>query len=240
MEDIIPSTKHCDNINKIDKIIKNNQYAKLLKYDHFDDSLLKLINLVNLMIKSNYDVLKHVINNSINLENRDGRGSIIHVACEYRTKEVIEVIQLLIDNNVDLNCETSNGVRPIHVACRGQTKEVIQVLINNKVNLNCETKLKTQPIYIACHNQTKEVIQLLIDNKVDLNCNSTKGIQLYKIIWMPENHYLFDKKIRDIIEILLLILKKINTPIIMVPKYIRYDIIRMCVFYQICCVKSKN
>ena len=70
------------------------------------------------------------------------------------------------------------------------------------------------------------------NNNVNLCYKSENYINItpYKIIWMPANHHLFDKKIRAIVEILLLILKKINTPIIMVPKYIRYDIIRMFVF----------
>ena len=74
----------------------------------------------------------------------------------------------LISNTINLEYQDHNGWRPIHHACRYQTKDVIQLLIDKGVNLECRNNSGWRPIHHACRYQTKDVVQLIIDKGVNL------------------------------------------------------------------------
>ena len=116
----------------INKIIEDKEYEKLLEYNRFDWSYIK--DIYGLIKNIDSKIFMHIINNTINLEykNKKDNRSLMHYACIFHT---IEIIQLLINKNVNLECEDPNKWRPIHYACKYNTLDVIQLLIDKNVNL---------------------------------------------------------------------------------------------------------
>ena len=103
------SKAHTDNLDEINNIIANAnanaQYTKLLNYNEFDWLLFDSQNLEKIMENINSDVITHIINNTPNLECEiDEKLRPIHYVCKYQS---IDVIKLLVDKGVDLECQDS-------------------------------------------------------------------------------------------------------------------------------------
>ena len=71
---------------------------------------------------------------------------------------------------VDLECETSDGLRPIHFLCRYSTPEMIRYIIDKGVDLECETSDRWRPIHFLLYNSnaTPEIIRYISSKNVRL------------------------------------------------------------------------
>ena len=191
-------TSHRENLPKINRIIDNSDYDLLLNYTEFDwilfgESIDKLMeNVTN-------DIMIHIINNTLDLacDTDTNKWKPIHYMCQYQS---IDVIKLLIDKGVDLECETHDKWRPIHLVCRYRSIDAIKLLVDNEVDLECETDAKSKPIHLACTNQSIDAIKLLVDTGVDLECEDDNK-------WRPI-HYAC--RFRSIDAIKLLVDNKVN------------------------------
>ena len=114
-------------------------------------------------------------------------------------------IKLLIDKNVNSECQDIKCLRPIHYVCRFQTKNIIQLLIDKEVNLECEDDQGFRPIHFICQYQTYDTAKLLLDKNVNINCE-----RLNKLLWTPNSHRLLSEDLQNKIFLLLMIIKRKN------------------------------
>ena len=130
---------------------------------------MKHIDLLEILFKSNNsEIIKYIIDNSINLECEinDNKWKPIHYVCRYSTPDVIKY---LVDKGVDLECEDDKKWKPIHYVCRFSTPDVIKYLVDKGVDLECEQHEKWKPIHFICRYSTLDIIEYFINKKVDLN-----------------------------------------------------------------------
>ena len=106
-----------------------------------------------------------------------------------------ETLKYIFNNMIDLESETNDKWKLIHLACRYQSIDIIKFLIEKKVNLESETIIKNRPINIACCYQSIDVIKLLIENKIDLESETNSG-------WRPI-HYVCCYQSIDVIKLLI-------------------------------------
>jgi ankyrin repeat protein len=145
-----------------EKYIKNN-HNELFNYVKFDLQSKDFFEEISWRCKDE-KILKHVIDNAINLECEDNyKLRPIHYICKH---SIPEMIKYIIDKGVDLECETSWKLRPIHLICRFSTPEMIKYIIDKGVNLECENYYKQKPIHYICQYSTPEMIKYIIDKVV--------------------------------------------------------------------------
>lgn len=94
---------------------------------------------------------------------------LIHYACKYCH---INVIEYLISCGVNLEQQTLDKYRPIHLAIDNNNLTVVKLLLMHNVNVECKTILKWRPIHFATNNDNLEIVNLLIDLKVNLDCKT--------------------------------------------------------------------
>ena len=59
--------------------------------------------------------------------------------CRYYDKEnLIDIVRLLIDKNIDVNCKTEDGVNALHLVCRYQPQirlvDLVRLLVQHKID----------------------------------------------------------------------------------------------------------
>ena len=82
------------------------------------------------------------------------------------------IYKYIIDNCIDLECESDSTWRPIHYICRYSTPEMIKYIINKNVNLEVETENKWRPIHCICRYSTPKIIKYIIDKNVNLEAET--------------------------------------------------------------------
>ena len=157
---------HLDFQDKVKRHIENKKFNKLLDYKKFSFNELYDESFESLIRNGDAQIFSHVINNMINLEFEDNWRP-IHFVCRYGT---FEMLKLLVDKGVNLECENNDKWRPIHFVCRHGTFEMLKLLLDKGVNLECETNSKWRPIHFVCHYGTFEMLKLLVDKGVNLEC----------------------------------------------------------------------
>lgn len=130
------SKKHEDNIDEINNILTiaeseensdtaNSVYKKLLKYNNYKIELIykKKNNNLNknsfahMVENGPIDVIKHVIDNSMDLDFQNGnkKWSAVHYICKYGSPEVVD--HILDKKNINLSQKTKLGWMPLHLVC---------------------------------------------------------------------------------------------------------------------------
>jgi ankyrin repeat protein len=142
-----------------EKIIDNKQFDELLNYVKFDLNY----NFKNLLKNcKNEKILKHVIDNAIDLEcENDNKSRPIHFICENSTPEIIKYI---IDKDVNLECKNVWKARPIHYICEHSTPEMIKYIIDKGVNI----KFDNDNNYLKLEINIKENNKLSDEEKNDI------------------------------------------------------------------------
>lgn len=80
-----------------------------------------------------------------------------------------EIIKLLIENNFNINEQTSNGWTPLMFASKLNSVEIAKNLIKKNANLNLQNQDGLTALMIAAKLNNIEIVQLLIDNGADIN-----------------------------------------------------------------------
>lgn len=122
------------------------------------------------------DIIKKVIDNSIDFDSYDDNGSKpIHVACRYSNQNIIKYF---IDRGVDLNCSDIKGNKPIHYITEYQNNNdmiISHFLDNNLTVFNCNGML---PIHLISKNLSDwSNIQPFIDANCNLEAVSKEGFR---------------------------------------------------------------
>jgi len=75
------------------------------------------------------------------------------------------IIDIYIEKELNLECETNNKYKPIHFICDHSTPEmikyIIDIYIEKGLNLECKTKCDYRPIDFICSHSTPEMIKYI-------------------------------------------------------------------------------
>lgn len=177
------SKKFEDNESSIINAIIKENYDLLLNYvDYNLRILLVIITNINEMErenffdKSNDNVLKYIIDNSIDLLNQENYFS--HCLCQYAS---LDIIKYAMSKGIGMEVENDKKVRPIHIACQFRDLDVITAIVSNNIciNLEAEDTQGWRPIHYASHFSTPNVLKYLISLGVNLDAKTNDG---YKCI----------------------------------------------------------
>ena len=126
------------------------------------------------------DILKYILNNTVDLKCDDDGWRPIHYICRYSNRKMQEYI---IDRGIDLEYEVEKGEhkgwKPIHFICRYLTPWEQKYIIDKGVDLDCEIKEGEwkgwRPIHFICKYSTSGMIKYIINKGVNLECKIKGG-----------------------------------------------------------------
>ena len=169
-------TKHRAIVHGI--ILDQHAIRQLLRYNKFD--LIKMAenedNILSNFFKYCVDnnVIKHVIDNAINLEAMNlKKCRPIHFACGSGD---FFIIKYLVEKGINLECEDIHGWRPIHYVCKHQPLKVIKYLISKGVNLEAIGNNLHRPVHVICEYGKYDSIIYLIDKNVKLDVLTSSAL----------------------------------------------------------------
>lgn len=116
-------------------------------------------------------ILGHI---QADLSTLDPRGDLLITAI---THNDLDIIQVLIDFNSPLVCESSsNGLFPIHYTAKHHQIEVMQKLLDYKVPVDLVTKYdKRTALHLAVKSEHLETVRFLLEHKADPNSKDVYG-----------------------------------------------------------------
>lgn len=157
----VPSNKHCDNIKRIDEIIRSKNYKMLLDYTDFDiEKLFNEITDFKSFMEHELLVIIHIINNARNLEATIINGwQLIHVICLYSTK----LLQFIIKKGVNLNILEDSGMAPLHIVTKQDNLEAIKLLIAYGANLLITSPDGWNIMHYACKCGSLKTVTYLVE-----------------------------------------------------------------------------
>lgn len=157
----VPSNKHCDNIKRINEIIRSKNYKMLLDYVDFDiEKLFNEITDFKSFMENELLVIIHIINNAQNLEATIINGwQLIHVICLYSTR----MLQFIIKKGVNLNILEDNGMAPLHIVTKQDNLEAIKLLIAYGANPLITSPNGWNIIHYACKCGSLETVTYLVE-----------------------------------------------------------------------------
>jgi ankyrin repeat protein len=158
-----------NNFYAIESII--NKSTNLNFKTSLEENALHLI--IKSKINNKINIIKSLISkkiniNSCNLENQNP----LHLAIDDND---IDVSKLLLDNDIDINIETTNmHYTPILIASINNNIDICKLLLNYKLNINCQDIYGNSILSYAIINKSKELIKLFYD-KVNVNLVNVNG-----------------------------------------------------------------
>lgn len=79
---------------------------------------------------------------------------------------VTELLRMIKENEVDLNCENINGTRPIHSACKYKLDTIVKILLKNGADPNSQEAIEVgekSALHLAVENDAYEIARMLLD-----------------------------------------------------------------------------
>ncbi len=104
--------------------------------------------------------------------------------CRFYDKEnLIDIVRLLIDKNIDVNCKTNGGDNALHTVCLNYDKEnlieIVRLLIEKYIDVNCRNYNGWNALHFVCEYYNKEnlidIVRLLIEKNIDVNSKDDEG-----------------------------------------------------------------
>jgi ankyrin repeat protein len=98
----------------------------------------------------------------------------LHLFCQkYQDDNLIEIIQLLIQHGIDVNCKTNAGSNALTLLCEFYQKEnlieIIQLLIHHGIDINCKNTVGQNALVSLCLSYEKE-------NEIEVHCENESAI----------------------------------------------------------------
>jgi len=123
-------------------------------------------------------------------------------------KNLINILQILIENGADVNVKMPTGCSPLHHLCQyyqhDDLTDVIQLVVQNRADVNARSSIGWTPLHSLCENYEQkgdvlfESIKFLVEMGADVSAESSVG-------WTPL-HYLCNRSkkenLTDIIQLL--------------------------------------
>lgn len=165
--------KHIDNIIVVNDHIRTFQFDKLLQYNNYD--LTKMCMSLFCYYCKDYNVIKYVFDNSIDLECvlHSNNNKPIHYACLY---ENLMMVSYLIKKGVNIKDNSTFYGHPIHIACLQKNLPIVKCLFEHGADITVANPYGWIPIHFACLYDQFEMAKYLIKNKVNLEYEDNDGI----------------------------------------------------------------
>ncbi|KAM4694866.1 ankyrin repeat and SOCS box protein 3 isoform 1-T4 [Discoglossus pictus] len=111
--------------------------------------------------------------------------------------ERTDIIQLLLESDVDKECEDDFGITPLFISAQYGKYESLNMLLLHGANVNCQAKDKATPLFIAAQEGHDKCAELLLSKGADPNlfCNDDS--------WQLPIHAAAQMGQRKILELLL-------------------------------------
>ncbi len=125
--------------------------------------------------KSNEKVVKTLLDNDYNIEEKDSFGNSPLYEATYNGN--IDMVRLLLAYNADVNNPNNNGFTPLFATIgKKNSFEITKLLIENGANVNHVTKYGHPPLFKAASiKNRKEIIKLLVKKGADVNFKGEDG-----------------------------------------------------------------
>jgi ankyrin repeat protein len=102
--------------------------------------------------------------------------------------KVTDVIKLIQQKEVSVNCQNMNGTTALHVACVNQLSNIVKVLLHFLANPNLQELDfvgKRAPLHFAVENDNYEVCKLLLDFGANPNIKDAHNQTPYDFVTQP-------------------------------------------------------
>jgi ankyrin repeat protein len=112
------------------------------------------------------------------------RRNALLILCKYYNKDnLIDIVRMLIEKNIDVNCKTIEGWNALLLLCRYYKNEnlidIVRFLIEKNIDVNCITDDGLNALHLVCEYHKKEnlidIVRLLIEKNIDVNCKDDDG-----------------------------------------------------------------
>ena len=115
-------------------------------------------------------------------------NQLIHWACK---RNLINLFDYLLVNNIELEKDNKQLRRPIHLACIKNNYPMVKSLVECGVDLEQSDTDSNKPIDYAIKYGTYDMVQLFLDKQVDIGDDIIYGVVKYQdaqtINWFLEN-----------------------------------------------------
>ncbi|KAH9046078.1 ankyrin repeat-containing domain protein [Lactarius hengduanensis] len=86
------------------------------------------------------------------------------------SKDMLEIIRLLLSHGADTRAEDNSGMTPLHLAAdSGASTEVMKLLIGHGADVNAKTDDLRTPLHLASQNESLEVVRFLVEHGADIS-----------------------------------------------------------------------
>lgn len=144
----------------------------------FSDDSVDYFTIITYLAKhcTNYDAIKHVLDNSLDydMEDEDGYRP-IHMVSKYSNPEIIKH---LIEKGIDIESCDANGMRPMHYVCQYQNfnDDLVKYMIEKNVDLYAVDQNGYQPLHylVKCLYNTQS-LQHFINKGIDMEVETLSG-----------------------------------------------------------------
>ncbi len=144
----------------------------------FSDDSVEYCTIITFLAKhcTNYDAIKHVLDNSLDydMEDEDGYRP-IHMVSKYSTAKIIKH---LIEKDIDIESCDANGMRPMHYICQFQNfrEDLVKYMIEKNVDLYAVDQNGYQPLHylVKCIYNTQS-LQHFINRGIDMEVETLSG-----------------------------------------------------------------
>ena len=93
----------------------------------------------------------------------------LHVACEKKNTEIVDLIINHSPVSVDLNSKF-NDATPLEIACEKGSIEIVQILLKqDQIQVNPTDKKEVPPLLCACEIWRTDIIKLLLEEVGDID-----------------------------------------------------------------------
>lgn len=167
---------------------------------------------------SNLHLLLALLARGVNVTSQAKQGSSpLHYACEWKDKidpnqcdwndprfdDSVAIVQQLIANNADIECQNKYNERAIHYATRNPNPRILNQLIAAGADVECQAYRLNKPIHLACLVNNLNIIKILVSIGVDLECLNENQQRPIDIVYDLDDKSSIEQDIAlDIIELL--------------------------------------
>ena len=151
----------------------------------FSDDSVKYFTIITFLAKhcTNYDAIKHVLDNSLDYDMEDEDGfRPIHIISKYSTAKIIKY---LIEKDIDIESCDANGMRSMHYICQFQNfnDDLIKYMIEKNVDLYAVDQNGYQPLhYLVKYIYNTDSLQHFINRGIDMEVETLSGWRPLHII----------------------------------------------------------